>query len=343
MKPDSEGFLRPVIAGDACVDCGLCQKTCPVNHPIEDDLKVPMAFAARHKDENIRHVSSSGGAFSALAMNILSRGGVVIAAGFDQQHVVVHKVCTDVSLLDELRRSKYVQSDINGTFQQAETFLQAGREVIFCGTPCQVGGLCAYLKKDYPNLYTVDFICHGVPSPTAWKKYLEYCETNAGVAVKLVNFRSKVKGWKTFSMEITFEDGTKFSNTVREDMYLRSFIMDMDLRPSCYQCQFKQIHRQADITIADFWETRLLNKAWNDDIMRRHFFRMAERKDEVSWCNRNRFLIGIFIVKIAAKIMVGGFISCSCTHSKSPFKKSIRSDLSLSGWILDYLCKVQLF
>lgn len=265
MFPDKEGFLRPSVTQNLCISCGLCQKTCPVNNPPEDDGKEPLAYAARHRDENILKISSSGGAFSALAVQILAEGGAVIGAGFNEQHMVVHKVCSSVSSLNELRRSKYVQSDIHGTFGEAQTLLLNGKKVLFCGTPCQVAGIKAYLGRDFPNLYTVDFICHGVPSPAAWTKYLEFQKNKVKSAVRSVSFRSKTTGWKNYSLKITFVDEIMYTNTVGKDNYLRSFIMDMDLRPSCYQCQFKQIHRQADITLADFWGSSRLNTHWNDD------------------------------------------------------------------------------
>jgi len=265
MLPDGEGFLRPFVEKGVCVDCGLCQKICPINNPVLDDEKEPAAFAVRHRDERIRKISSSGGAFSALALQFLSQGGAVIGAGFDEAHMVIHKVCTNESDLDDLRRSKYVQSDIHGTYRNAKNLLEKGKMVLFCGTPCQVGGIKAYLGIEYPNLYTVDFICHGVPSPTAWKKYLEFREKEAGTIAKDISFRSKIMGWKKYSLEIYFQDDKKYSGIVGEDFYLRSFVMDMDLRPSCYQCQFKQLHRQADVTMADFWGIDRMDTAWNND------------------------------------------------------------------------------
>ena len=265
MQPDAEGFLRPVICGERCVSCGLCQKTCPVNHPVDDDGQKPAAFATRHKDEETRRLSSSGGVFSALAKQVLSRGGAVIGAGFDEAHMVIHKVCTDESGLDELRRSKYVQSDIHGTFKEARKLLQNGKPVLFCGTPCQVGGIKAFMSKDEPGLYTVDFICHGVPSPAVWKKYLAFREQQVGAAAEQVSFRDKRTGWQNYSLCIGFKNHARYCNTVRQDMYLRSFIMNMILRPSCSQCAFKQIHRQSDLTIADFWSIDQLDTTWNDD------------------------------------------------------------------------------
>ena len=265
MKPDGEGFLRPGIDESVCVDCGHCRKVCPINQPLEDDGALPMAFAAKHMDDDIREASSSGGVFSALASYLLILGGAVIAAGFDKNYRVVHKVCTCEDSLDELRRSKYVQSDINGMYREAKQRLEKGQKVLFCGTPCQIGGLIAFLGKPYSNLYTVDFICHGVPSPKLWAKYLAFRQKESKADVRNVSFRNKVSGWANYSMRLWFDNGTEYCSTAREDYYLRSFIMDMDLRPSCNQCKFKQVHRLSDITLADFWGIKEVNPSFADD------------------------------------------------------------------------------
>ena len=265
MFPDEEGFLRPVIDETVCVNCGLCRKKCPINIHYSDDGVEPLTFAARLKDEKLREKSSSGGVFSALAMQILERNGIVIGAGFDENYQVVHKICTEQSKLDELRRSKYVQSCIGNIYCDAKEHLDTGKEVLFCGTPCQVSGIKAYLGKEYNNLYTVDFICHGVPSPFAWSQYLAFHEKNAKSKIKEVSFRSKLNGWKNFCMQVAFQNGTYFNSKVTDDFYLRSFIMDMNLRPSCYHCHFKQKHRQADITMADFWGVEHYLPNWDND------------------------------------------------------------------------------
>lgn len=265
MKPDGEGFLRPGIDERVCVDCGHCRKVCPINQPLEDDGALPMAFAAKHMDDDIREASSSGGVFSALASYLLILGGAVIAAGFDKNYRVVHKVCTCEDSLDELRRSKYVQSDINGMYREAKQRLEKGQKVLFCGTPCQIGGLIAFLGKPYSNLYTVDFICHGVPSPKLWAKYLAFRQKESKADVRNVSFRNKVSGWANYSMRLWFDNGTEYCSTVREDYYLRTFIMNMDLRPSCNQCKFKQVHRLSDITLADFWGIKEVNPSFADD------------------------------------------------------------------------------
>lgn len=265
MQPDEEGFLRPAIDQSVCVHCGKCRKVCPINQPSEDNGTLPMAFAAKHLDDNVRDASSSGGVFSAFAGNILGLDGAVIAAGFDDNFRVIHKVCTCEDSLDELRRSKYVQSDINGMYREAKQRLEKAQKVLFCGTPCQIGGLIAFLGKPYSNLYTVDFICHGVPSPKLWAKYLAFRQSKSNANVKNVSFRDKVSGWVNYSMRLWFDNGTEYCSTVREDYYLRSFIMDMDLRPSCNQCKFKQVHRLADITLADFWGAEKVNPSFADD------------------------------------------------------------------------------
>ena len=264
MQPDEEGFLRPAIDQGVCVHCGKCRKVCPINQPSEDDGTLPMAFAAKHLDDNVRDASSSGGIFSAFASHILGLDGAVIAAGFDDNFRVIHKVCTCEDSLDELRRSKYVQSDINGMYREAKQRLEKGQKVLFCGTPCQIGGLIAFLGKPYSNLYTVDFICHGVPSPKAWERYKDYINAKSD-NLKTVSMRSKKYGWKNFSMDIEYRDGGIHLKKVNEDFYLRSFLMDLDLRPSCYECQFKQIHRVSDITIADYWGAEETCPEWNDD------------------------------------------------------------------------------
>lgn len=265
MKADDEGFLRPSVDSSLCIDCGKCKRICPANNFIPDDGRKPQAFATKNKNEEVRAQSSSGGMFSVFAKNILGFNGVVIAAGFDESYQVVHKVCGDIEGLDELRKSKYVQSRIEGTYQEAKNLLEEGKKVLFCGTPCQVAGIKSFLGKEYEKLYLIDFVCHGVPSPLAWERYKQYREEQAGSSVQDVAFRSKDTGWQVYSLKIKFDNGVTYSSNVTEDHYLRSFIMDMDLRPSCYNCNFKQVHRVSDITLADFWSKELLKAEWNDD------------------------------------------------------------------------------
>lgn len=265
MKPDSEGFYRPMIDETKCVNCRLCEEKCPINKEYVDDKITPLTFAAQNTSDDIRLSASSGGVFPLLAMKIIEDGGVVFGAGLDGNLQVVHKPAFDINDLKNLYGSKYVQSRIGTTYIEIKHLLQKGKKVYFSGTPCQVGGLYSYLGKDYPNLFTQDIICHGVPSPKMWNKYLEYHRMQQNSKPISASFRDKKYGWKYYSMQIGFQNGGTYINKNINDYYLRAFIMNMGLRQSCEECQFKQIHRMADITLADFWDINDVLPDWNDD------------------------------------------------------------------------------
>lgn len=199
MVPDPLGFLYPKVDVSKCVNCGLCEKVCEFNNKYDKSLllSTPIAYAARHKniDEVMR--SRSGAVFAALSDYILENGGVVYGAGYKDHFKVCHKRVTNKSERDELRGSKYVQSDISGVFKMVKKDLQQGVMVLFSGTPCQLAGLKSYLGiKLRKNLYLVDIVCHGVPSPLIWKDYLSYLERKYGDTITRVDFRDKIKyGW----------------------------------------------------------------------------------------------------------------------------------------------------
>lgn len=172
LKEDEEGFLYPDVDLDACVDCHLCEKVCPlINRP--EKICPSEVLAVKNRNEEERMASSSGGVFIALAKKIIEQGGVVFGAVFDDNWEVVHTYTETLEGVRPMMGSKYVQSRMENTFREAETFLKDGRKVLFSGTPCQITGLHNYLRKDYPNLLAVDFLCHGVPSPGVWRRYLE--------------------------------------------------------------------------------------------------------------------------------------------------------------------------
>ena len=262
MKEDREGFLQPHINTKTCIGCHKCEKTCPILNPIEisTDFET-QAYAAINKDEDVRMRSSSGGMFHALAKWTIEQGGVVFGARFNDQWEVVHDYTETIEGIEPFMRSKYVQSRIGDTFKQAKQFLDQGRWVLFSGTPCQIGGLKAYLKKDYEKLLAVDLICHGVPSPRVWRQYLK--ETTKGDTLLNFNFRDKKDGWREFQCVIT-------TNTTRreqqmENVFFRGFLKNIYLRESCYQCAFKSIHRCADITMADFWGVQEVSPQMDDN------------------------------------------------------------------------------
>lgn len=255
MKVDVEGFLYPEIDRTQCVDCHLCEKLCPIlNGKCSNSQALQDTYAAYVKDDAVRKSSSSGGIFTLLAEQILDRGGVVFGAALaDDCRSVRHIGIETKEQCTLLRGSKYVQSTIGTTYRDAKAFLDAGRPLLFTGTPCQIGGLYAFLQKDYDNLLTQDLICHGVPSPKVWDSYVQMREKLAGSKTKEISFRSKVTGWKAFSMVFAFENGTEYSASLREDPFMKGFLANLYLRPSCYACAFKTKQRQADLTLADFW------------------------------------------------------------------------------------------
>lgn len=211
------------------------------------------AFACRSKSDAVRGKSSSGGVFSELAAKTLEDGGVVFGAAFDEEFNVKHRCIENIGDLDELRRSKYVQSEIGESFKEAEKYLEEGRKVLFCGTPCQIAGLKAYLGKEYDNLTTCDIACFGVPSPKVWRMFLDYLEDRYGGGITSVSFRDKSTGWRESSVRITFDNGAKYMVSVKKELYLMGYFKNLFTRKSCFDCRFKVHNSHADLTLADFW------------------------------------------------------------------------------------------
>lgn len=264
---DAEGFWYPKVNEKQCINCTMCEKVCPITIPKADLRDKPLAaYAAMHKTEDVRLKSSSGGVFSLLATYVLEQGGVVFGAAFDENFNVIHKYIENITELDSLQGSKYVQSLIGDTYRQAEVFLKSGRLVLFSGTPCQIEGLLAYLKKSYENLITQDLICHGVPSPMVWQKYIKYREAIANSSsVQKISFRSKNTGWKGYSVFFSFENGEKYQVMHDKDPMMQAFLNNLCLRPSCYECAFKTKARRSDITLADFWGIKNVLPDMDDD------------------------------------------------------------------------------
>lgn len=271
---DEEGFLYPVVNKEDCIDCGLCEKVCPVIHQSEE-RKPLKTYAAKNKDEDIRMLSSSGGFFTLLAEEVIKEGGVVFGAKFDDRWEVKHDYTETIGGLHVFRSSKYVQSRIEDNYKKAESFLKSGRRVLFSGTPCQIAGLKRFLQKEYDNLLTVDFVCHGVPSPKVWRRYLtetvaHMCDKNSvssdpiskeNAHIKSISFRNKCSGWKKYSFALTLSATTRsgVKNTVSlvdvfsQNIFMKGFLANLYLRPSCYTCPAKCGKSGSDITIGDLW------------------------------------------------------------------------------------------
>ncbi|WP_157882680.1 Coenzyme F420 hydrogenase/dehydrogenase, beta subunit C-terminal domain [Thermoclostridium stercorarium] len=264
MENDTEGFWYPTIDYGKCIKCKKCIKVCPViNKSIVNNK--PVAFACYNKNNKIRYESSSGGVFSVIAEKVIHNGGIVFGAGFDENFSVKHSHAQKIEEIKHFRGSKYVQSCIGETYKQAKYFLKQGKQVLFAGTPCQISGLKSFLGLEYDNLLCIDIVCHGVPSPKVWKEYVKFREKKAKSRVKKISLRSKNKGWKQYSVLFMFENNTEYCETMDKDLFMKAFLKNICLRPSCYNCKFKTLHRQSDITLADFWGIQNILPEMDDD------------------------------------------------------------------------------
>lgn len=255
MEPDEKGFWYPKVDENQCIQCGKCVNACQIS---DEGYKNPMmlesiqVYAVKHKDNNVRNSSSSGGMFTALSDYVITQGGVVFGAVYDAEFKVIHKSATTYAERDKMKGSKYVQSDVGNSFKETETLLRKGNLVLYTGTPCQIAGLYKYLGKIYDNLITCDLICHGTPSPEIFKRYLHMIESRANDKVKSVNFRHKKNNWCNLTFVIDFEKET-YSNLLSCDPYGKLFLDNIILRSSCYHCQYANTSRLGDITIGDYW------------------------------------------------------------------------------------------
>lgn len=264
MESDNEGFWYPRVDQSSCIQCNLCEQVCPMLC-LEKATSKPVAYAAYNKDLKVRMSSSSGGIFTLLAENVLNQDGAVFGACFDDKFQVVHRYAEEKEKLSQFRGSKYVQSKIGDTYKKAKDFLDIGRLVYFSGTPCQIAGLKSYLKKEYENLICQDVICHGVPSPKVWKKYIDFREEIAGASAHRITFRRKDHSWERYSMSFQFCNGVEYEQPLDKDRMMQIFLRNVCLRPSCYHCKFKIPHVQSDITLADYWGIKHIHPEMFDD------------------------------------------------------------------------------
>lgn len=267
MLEDSEGFLYPVVKIDDCINCGICERVCPIIN--QGSERVPVrCYAAKGKDENIVNKSSSAGVFSLLADKIIKRGGVVFGAKFNQYWDVVHSHTETLDGIDPFRGSKYVQSRIGSSFQEVETYLKQGRYVLFTGTPCQIAGLKRFLGKEYENLIAVDVVCHGTPSPIVFRSYLrsvlglkpsiEVLSEKDAARITSFSFRDKHLSWEQYCVSIIGVSNTGNQTTLvrekyTEDPFMQAFLFNYMLRPSCYNCPARKGKSGSDLQIGDFW------------------------------------------------------------------------------------------
>lgn len=270
MREDEEGFLYPCIDALNCINCGLCEKICPIiNIDMNGEFFPKKTYAAYNQDESERLQSSSGGVFSLLSRLVINHGGRVFGAQFTTDWQVEHTCISSISELHKLRGAKYVQSRIGNTYSETEQFLKDNVSVLFSGTPCQIAGLRSYLRKEYDNLITAEIICHGVPSPKVWRTYLQdLCRKKNIHKINQICFRDKVTGWKHYSFSVKYNKKgkeKKISEYYTQNLYARGFTNDLYLRPSCHSCPFKSLRSRADFTLGDFWGIQHVDPKIDDD------------------------------------------------------------------------------
>lgn len=255
---NAEGFYEPLINHDICIKCSKCINTCPLEK--KNQLNRKRAYYGWHNDKGVLQNSSSGGAFYALAQNVLKDGGIVYGAKYSDDYKKVVFSNTDVDGLDSLLKSKYTVSDINGIYRSIQKNLESGRFVMLCCTPCQAAGLKSFLSKDYSNLLLVDFICGGMSSLIFYQEHLSFLEKKFGSKIINIDFRPKDKGWGKQRIKVVFQNGKTYFVRSYLDSYFKCFASEhISVRESCLQCEFSYLH-SSDITIADFWGYKNIDK-----------------------------------------------------------------------------------
>lgn len=252
MVSDVQGFLYPQIDEEKCVHCGLCGKVC-IGNGFDGNKGYLEVYGIKHKDDDVRKNSTSGGAFTAFSDVILGRGGVVYGVVYDDAIVAKFIRVDNKDDRDRCRGSKYVQAEVRDIFSDVRQDLLDDKEVLFVGTPCQVAGLKSFLQKDFDNLYVMDFVCHGVVSPKIFADHIKMLAQRYGKRVAGYNNRFKVDGWGIHTEAVMFENGDKEYRSCYSQAYKHLFHSLVALRPSCYQCSFCNLKRQGDLTVADMW------------------------------------------------------------------------------------------
>lgn len=258
MVEDGDGFKYPKIDKEKCIKCGLCEKSCIYRKKVEKDKNTdfPLVYAATYTDNEVLENSSSGGIFTALYKYVISNKGYVVGVKYNENMVAEYDISDKEKDIEKFRGSKYVAANINDVRKKVKEKLESGKLVLFTGNPCQIKALKTYLNKDYDNLYLVEIICHGTPSPKVFRLYIKYLEEKYKSKVIDFKFRDKEKGWATSNLStirVILEDGRELTEPALYNNYNRAFLNNYILRPGCHNCELTGDNGLADMTIGDFW------------------------------------------------------------------------------------------
>ena len=281
MQRDEHGHVYPHVDTSACINCGLCDKVCPFLHKDKfsnDTLSPITVHAVYNKDDEVRQRSTSGGVFTLLAKYVISNGGVVFAARFNENFSIIHDSFDNMGDIDAYRGSKYAQSNLGDTFIQIKRELKQ-RLVLFVGTPCQVAGLRSFLNRDCDNLLTCDFICMGISSQAMWKDYLKIYWS--GHTINRIFFKDKRNGWHKWRMLINYDDSKEYLTPGLQDPFFFTYLKHFSYRPSCFECPFRHCHRVSDITIADCWGIDKIHPDFDDNKGCTAFITHSKKGEEI--------------------------------------------------------------
>lgn len=251
MQSDQEGFFYPTVQPALCNQCGRCDTVCHLNQG-KGTGGEKACFGARAKEDEMRMLGSSGGIFPLLARHILQKGGVVFGAMLQEDGSVQHRKIERAEEIGQLSRTKYVQSGLTKVWEEIRELLHAGRQVLFCATPCQSAALLAFLGGKRENLMVADLICYGVPSPGIWQRYIHFLEKRYGGKFCSFSFRDKRRrdSGRTCALQI---EGKEYTHSLSRDLFCRTFFRNINIRPSCFHCRYATVERDSDITLGDFW------------------------------------------------------------------------------------------
>jgi len=273
MNIDNEGFFYPNVNMQTCINCDKCEKVCPyvpeliIKKEAPIRYEKPLVYASYSKNHEVRVDSTSGGIFSELAFKMFDQGGYVGGAVYNEDNSVSHILTNDRNKLDEIRSSKYIFSLTDELFPEVKRQLKSGNKVLVCGAPCQISGLYTFLKKDYENLITCDFICKSVNSTKVFQKYIEWLESKYQSKAKKIKAKDKTTGWHKFGMKVDFENGKSYVADRYNDPFFVGYLQtELFTMEACFTCEFRGFPRRADITLADFWGIENVDKSMDQDL-----------------------------------------------------------------------------